>query len=106
MASIIEAPTGKSYGDLTGQYPKMSSRGNQYILVICDYDLNAIIGELLKSRQKGDIINGYRNMHKHLSSNGYKPQIKKLDNEASDIILDYMKKIKLTYSWSHLICIT
>ena len=59
MASIIEAPTGKSYGDLTGKYPTMSSSGNQYILVICDYDLNTIIGEPQKIRQKGNILNGY-----------------------------------------------
>ena len=64
MTTIIEAPTGKVYGDMTGRYPTMSSSGNQYILVICDYDLNTIIGEPLKIRQKGEILNGYRNVQK------------------------------------------
>ena len=57
MAVIIEAPTGKVCGDLIGQYPTISSSGNQYILVIYDYDSNAIIGELLRIQQKVDILN-------------------------------------------------
>ena len=32
--------------------------------VIYDYDSNSIIGEQLKIRQKGDIMNVYSNMHK------------------------------------------
>ena len=43
MEAIIEYTTGKSYGELTGQYPTMSSSGNKYILVIYDYDSNTII---------------------------------------------------------------
>ena len=104
MAAIIEAPAGKKYGELTGQYQNISSSGNQYILVVCDYDLNAIIGEALKSRHKGDILNVYRNVHKQLSNNVEKPQIQTLDNEASDILLEYIKK--MMYSWGYLICIT
>ena len=95
VASTIENPTGKSYGDLTGQYPTMSSSGNQYILVIYDYDPNTIIGEPLKSFRKGDIMNVYWNMHKQLNSNGYKPQMQTLDNEYSDILIGYNKKNKI-----------
>ena len=87
MEEIIESPTGKAYGDLTGRYLTISSSGNQYILVIYDYDPNAIIGEFLKRLQKGEIMNGYRNVNNQLSNNGYKPQIQTLDNEASYILL-------------------
>ena len=30
-------------------------------------------------------------MHEQLSSNGYKPQMQTFYNEASDILLEYMK---------------
>ena len=70
MEGIVKSPTGKAYGDLTGKYPTMSSSGNQYILVIYDYAFNAIIEEPLKSRQKGDILNGYQNIHNQLIING------------------------------------
>ena len=84
----------------------MSNSGNQYILVIYNYYLNDIIGEPLKILHKGDILNGYRSVRKQLIDNGDKPKIQELDNEASEILLEYIKNIKLMYSWQHLICIT
>ena len=73
----------------------MSIIGYQYILVIYDYDYNAIISEPLKSRLKGEILNGYRNIHKLLNRNGYNPQLQNLDNEASDILIEYTNKNKI-----------
>jgi hypothetical protein len=95
MATVEPIATGRAFGDLTGQYPHMSSRGNKYILIIYDYDTNAIIAEPLKGRTKGDILNGYRNVHKQLARNGYKPTMQTLDNEASDILLEYMRNNKI-----------
>lgn len=39
----VDQLDGKSYSDLTGRFPIPSSRGNEYILVAYDYDLNAIL---------------------------------------------------------------
>jgi hypothetical protein len=36
---------GQIYSDLTGRFPVTSSRGNKYLLVVYDYDSNAIIAE-------------------------------------------------------------
>ena len=47
--------THKAYGDLTGRFPYVSSRGNQYFLVVYDYDSNAILVEVLKSRSGKEI---------------------------------------------------
>ena len=69
----------------------MSISCNQYILVIYYYDSNAIIVEPLKSRQKGDTMNTYKNVHKQLSHNEYKQQIQAFENEASDILLEYIR---------------
>ena len=48
-------PTHTAYGDLTGRFPHKSSRGNQYLLVIYDYDSNAILVEALQSKQATEI---------------------------------------------------
>ena len=40
----------KIYSNQTGCFPYVSSRGNQYILVLYDQDYNAIFVELLKRR--------------------------------------------------------
>ena len=45
----------KAYGDLTGRFPYISARGNQYFLTVYDYDNNAILVETLKSRTATDI---------------------------------------------------
>ena len=39
----------KGYMDLTGRFPHKSSSGNEYILVVYDYDSNAILAEALSS---------------------------------------------------------
>ena len=75
---------------------------NQYTLVIYDYDLSANIGEPLRRRSKGDIMNVYRNVHRQLSINGYKPRIQNLNDEAFDILFEYIKKM---YIWHHIIFI-
>ena len=49
--------TNKAYGDLTSQFPYMSTRGYQYFLVVYDYDSNAILVELLKNRSGTEIKN-------------------------------------------------
>ena len=49
FATIKE--TGKVYTDQTGRFSVRSSVGNQYILVLYDYDSNAILTEALKTRQ-------------------------------------------------------
>ena len=41
----------KGYLDLTGRFPYKSARGNQYILLVYDYDSNAILVQPLPNRQ-------------------------------------------------------
>ena len=70
-----------SYGDLTGRFPFTSSQGNAYILVIYDYDSNAILAEPLQSRQGFQIKKAYDKIITFLASRGAKPKVFILDNE-------------------------
>ena len=40
-----------TYTDLTGRFPYKSTRGNEYIFVMYDYDSNAITATPLKNRR-------------------------------------------------------
>jgi hypothetical protein len=51
VAIIPFATRNTAYQDLTGRFPHTSSRGNQYILVVYDYDSNAILHNPLKNKQ-------------------------------------------------------
>ena len=65
-------PKATAYNDLTGKFPHKSSRGHQYILVVYDYDSNAILAAPLKSRQQAqEITRAWTALHGKLTQNGH-----------------------------------
>jgi hypothetical protein len=44
------------YSDQTGCFPKKSSKGNQYIMFLCDIDSNAILVTAMKNCMSGEMI--------------------------------------------------
>ena len=40
----------KGFSNLTGDFPHKSSRGSLYVMVLYDYDSNAILAESMKNR--------------------------------------------------------
>jgi hypothetical protein len=74
--------TGQIYSDQTGRFPVTSSKGNQYIMIVYDYDSAAILAEPLKNRIKQELVRAYSKLHQHLTERGLKPQLQKLDNEC------------------------
>ena len=83
----------KAYADLTGQFPHKSSRGNQYLFVLYNYDTNAILFEPLKTRQSNEITNAYDKCYAKLAKNLTAPKLYILDNECSaDLKLAIIKK--------------
>ena len=73
----------KAYSNLTGRYPHISSRGNQYILVIYNYDSSGILVEPLKNCQAAEITRAWLAIHTRLSQHGNSSQLYILDNEVS-----------------------
>ena len=74
----------KAYSDLTGRFPHMSSRGNQYLFVLYDYDSNAILSRAIKSRQGKVIADAYTSCYKELTQHGHEVKLFVLDNECSN----------------------
>eukprot|EP00957_Ditylum_brightwellii_P120465 9191246-Ditylum_brightwellii.AAC.1 len=48
--------TGKNFTNQTGKFPWRSSRGNQYILVLYEYDGNVILVEPIKKQDSRRIV--------------------------------------------------
>jgi len=61
--TVLMESTGQTYMDLTGKFVAASSNGNDYILVIYNYDSNAILVIPLKNRQADLILNAYKVGH-------------------------------------------
>ncbi len=60
------------------------------MLILYDYDSNYIHVEPMKSKTGPAILAAYKKAHVLLSSRGLRPQLQKLDNEASQALKEYM----------------
>ena len=83
LATIFEAPKKTSYTDQICCFPQQSSRGNQYIFVLYDYDSNALLFETITDRTGDSITTAWKKCHKRLTNNGHKTNLYILDNEMS-----------------------
>ena len=60
------------------------------MLVVYDYDSNFIHVEAMASKSGPDILAAYKRAHTLLSSRSLRPQLQRLDNEASTALQQYM----------------
>jgi hypothetical protein len=81
---------GHTYTDLTGRFPKTSSRGYKYILLIYDYDGNSIQAEPMKNRSDAEAIRAYSRIYDELTSKGLKPKFQTMDDEASTALKQFL----------------
>jgi hypothetical protein len=87
-AAIESLPerTGKIATDQTGAFPVLSNNGMRYVMVLYDYDSNAILAEALKNRKGPEIHRTYKKLHTIRVSHGLRPKLQRLDNEASNLL--------------------
>ena len=93
----IQPITGKTYSDLTGRFPTISSRGNQYIFIMYDYDSNAILAEPMKNRTSPELVRACSALHSLLIKRGLQPKFHVLDNEASVALQDAITNNKIEF---------
>jgi hypothetical protein len=84
-AAIME-PMGQIYTDQTGCFVQASSNGNNYLLILYDYDSNRILAEPIKTRTGQAILAAYKIIHTRLCNAGLHPKLQCLDNECSDAL--------------------
>jgi hypothetical protein len=68
-------PTGKIYSDQTGKFITPSSNGNNYLMIVYDYDSNHIFAEPFKSRSAPAILKAFQTVHAQLCAAGLRPQL-------------------------------
>jgi hypothetical protein len=59
-AATIDA--GQIYTDQTGRFTVVSSKGNKYIMVLYDYDSNAILAKPIKDRTSPELLKAFQFM--------------------------------------------
>ena len=96
-ALINPTSTSTEYVDLTGRFPKKSSRGNQYILVGYHYDGNYIHGMPLKDRRGQSITEAWSELNAIFKKAGVAPEMYVLDNETSSELMQAFDDESITY---------
>jgi hypothetical protein len=94
-AATIDA--GQIYTDQTGRFPVVSIKGNKYIMILYDYDSNAILAKPIKDRTAPELLKAFQFMEQELVARGLKPRLIKLDNEASKLFKDYLYQQDITF---------
>ena len=95
-ASIME-PTGQIYSDQTGRFITPSSNGNNYLIIVYDYDSNCIFAEPIKTRTSAAILGGYKLIHATICAAGMRPRLQRLDNECSGPLKQFMRDEGITF---------
>jgi hypothetical protein len=88
---------GQIYTDQTGRLPVVSSKGNKYIMILYDYDSNAILAQPIKDRTTPELLRAFQVMEQELVDRGLKPKLMKLDNKASKMLKTYLHQKNITF---------
>jgi hypothetical protein len=94
-AANIDA--GQIYNDQTGRFPVISSKGNTYIMILYDYDSNAILSQPIKDCTAPELLKAFQIMEQVLVARGLKPKLMKLDNVASKLLKTYLHQQDITF---------
>jgi hypothetical protein len=100
FATVTDIGTGKIYTDQTGKFPNLSTRGNNYMFVLYDYDSNAIMAEPIKPRTQGELTRAYKKLFGQLEKRGLHPQVQLLDNECSQSMKDIMDELNVQWQFT------
>ena len=97
MYYMYELGDGVAYTDSTGKFPYRSTRGNNYIMVAYNYDVNAILAEQVKNRQAATLLEAWTIINNKFVNVGVRPNTYVMDNEISNDLKPAIQKAGVKY---------
>ena len=98
MLAIREIePRGQIHSDQTGAFPVIATSGARYVMVVYDYDSNAIIVEALNNKKGATLLEAFKRIHAILTDRGHTPKYHRLDNEASTEFKSFLRKSTIDF---------
>ncbi len=89
--------TRKIFTNQPGRFPKKSSRGNQYIMVLTKINSDAILIKPMKNRTAGKMTRAYQTLIDQLRTASIVPKLHILDNECSQDFKDTFHLNKMMF---------
>jgi hypothetical protein len=97
ILDMEDEATLKIHTNQPGQFPKKSSRGNQYIMVLAKVDSNAILVEPMKNRTAGEMVWAYQVPIDRLNSANIFPKLHILDNKCTADMKETIKSNNMEF---------
>ena len=88
--------------DQLGRYPITSARGNQYVMIIYEYDSAYINAIPMKSQKSDELVRAFQQGYVELTDAGLTGQLLRLDNEISKDLITAIKEKYLRYQLASL----
>jgi hypothetical protein len=95
--SAMFKPTDQIYSDQTGRFISLSSSGNNYMMIVYDYDSNHISIQPFRNRTAKCLLDAYKIVHARLVNAELRPQLQRLDNECSEMLKSFMQQEKVDF---------
>jgi len=80
-----------------GQLPQIFTRGSHNIMVLYDYNSNAILAIFMKSQHKSELLRACVQLHEYLTNCWLKPVQQRLDNKAPHTLKWSMMQQQVKY---------
>jgi hypothetical protein len=96
FAAVLDT-SNEIHSDQTGRFITPSSTGNNYMMIVYDYDSNHIFIEPFKNRTAKCLLAAYQVLHTRLCRAGLKPRLQRLDNECSEMLKEFMQAQDIDY---------
>ena len=97
FATVFEPAAGQIHTNQTGRFVVASNTGNNYILVLYDYDSNSILVEPMHNRTGACILTAFKVLHARLVAAGLRPHLQRLDNECSAALKMFLTTETIDY---------
>ena len=91
FAALADKQRGTFYTDCTGRLPARALDGQQLFFIAYDYDTNYIFALPLNSTSDSEILEAFKQVHRMLTTKGYKPVFNVTDNQAAAPIKAFME---------------
>ena len=91
-AMLLMEPTGQVYINQISCFITPLSHGNNYLLILYDYDSNSILAEPIKNHTTTatSLLAGYMTLHAKLCAAGLQPCLQCLNNECTEPLKQFL----------------
>ena len=84
--------SGQIFSDQTGIFPRVFSRGNRSVMVLCYYNINVILTEPLENNATPELVRAQTRIIQYLLDQGLKPSAFRINNNFPESLKIFLRE--------------